>query len=241
MQISHLNSNSIRWRKAKTATLTLTLYSGGEKKEENNRRRKVSFFWSRRKRGKIFGEDLSKNCQGYWEVLVSVSVSRLLPIFGGFRIQRIWSPKKFRFGFPKIWSQKKSTGFGEFGLGKKVPVLVLENLVSAKKSRFRKIWYRKKSLGITFGQNFGIVIQWSLHNGNHDSGFEALFAVRNLRRLHGVIMKGFRISDDIVGVAPCFHTAPVFWCERSVEQGKTFFLFCGQLKPHKSEMKKATN
>ena len=155
MQISHLNSNSIRRRKAKTATLTLTLYSGGEKKEENNRRRKVSFFWSRRKRGKIFGEDLSKNCQGYWEVLVSVSVSRLLPIFGGFRIQRIWSPKKFRFGFPKIWSQKKSTGFGEFGLGKKVPVLVLENLVSAKKSRFRKIWYRKKSLGIGFGK-FGI-------------------------------------------------------------------------------------
>ena len=25
---------------------------------------------------------------------------------------------------------------------------------------FRKIWYQKKSLGIGFGQNFGIVIQW---------------------------------------------------------------------------------
>ena len=169
----------------------------------------------------------------YSKVLVSVSVSRLLPILGGFpfRIQRIWSPKKFRFWFPKIWSRKKSAGFGfgKFGLGKKVPVLVLENLVS------------EKSLGISFGQNFGIVIQWSLHNGYHDSGFEALFAVRILRRLHAVIMKGFRISDDLVGVAPCFHTAPVFWCERSVEQGKTFFLFCGQLKPNKSEMKKATN
>ena len=40
---------------------------------------------------------------------------------------------------------EKNLGFGEFGLGKK--------------SRFRKIWYRKKSLGIGFGQNFGIVIQ----------------------------------------------------------------------------------
>ena len=75
--------------------------------------------------------------------------------------------------------------FGEFGLGKKVSVLVSEDLVSEKnygfrlqriwsrkknqfrkiwyrkkKFRFRKIWYRKKSLGIGFGQNFGIVIQW---------------------------------------------------------------------------------
>ena len=52
-------------------------------------------------------------------------------------------------------------GFGEFGLGKKVSVLVSENLVWEKKSLFRfwKIRYRKKSLGIGFGQNFGIVIQ----------------------------------------------------------------------------------
>ena len=37
-------------------------------------------------------------------------------------------------------------GFGEFGLRKKVSVLVLENLVSEKKSRFRfrRIWSRKK-------------------------------------------------------------------------------------------------
>ena len=39
-------------------------------------------------------------------------------------------------------------------------VSVSENLVSEKKSRFRKIWYWKKSLGVGFGQNFGIVIQW---------------------------------------------------------------------------------
>ena len=51
--------------------------------------------------------------------------------------------------------------FGEFGLGKKVLFLILENMVPEKKSRFqfRKIWYQTKSLGISFGQNFGIVIQ----------------------------------------------------------------------------------
>ena len=72
-----------------------------------------------------------------------------------------------------------SEGFGiafqQFGLGKEVSVLVLENLVFEKKYlfRFRRIWSRKKSLGfisgkfgiekslgIGFGQNFGIVIQW---------------------------------------------------------------------------------
>ena len=36
-------------------------------------------------------------------------------------------------------------GLGKFGLGKK--------------SQFRKTWYQKKSLGISFGQNFGTVIQ----------------------------------------------------------------------------------
>ena len=43
-----------------------------------------------------------------------------------------------------------------------ISVSVSKNLVSEKKYRFRfrKIWYRKKSLGIGFGQNFGIVIQW---------------------------------------------------------------------------------
>ena len=57
--------------------------------------------------------------------------------------------KKSRFRFRKIWCWKKSlgTGFGKFGIGKKVSVSVLENLVS------------EKSLGIGFGQNFGIVIQ----------------------------------------------------------------------------------
>ena len=52
-------------------------------------------------------------------------------------------------------------GFEKFGFGKKVSVSVSEKFGLGKKSwfRFRKIWYRKKSLGIGFGQNFGIVIQ----------------------------------------------------------------------------------
>ena len=104
-----------------------------------------------------------------WEV--SVSVSRLLPIFGGFWfwIQRIGlgprlSENKSQFWFRKIWSQKKSLsfGFGKFGLGKKTigfgfgkfglgkKVSVSEILVSEKKSRYRfpsRFWYRHSVLG----------------------------------------------------------------------------------------------
>ena len=60
-----------------------------------------------------------------------VSVSRHLPIFEGIGI-----------------------GFGEFGLGKKVSVLVSENLVSEKKClfRFRKLWSQKKSRGLGFAK-----------------------------------------------------------------------------------------
>ena len=71
------------------------------------------------------------------------SVSRLLPIFWGFRFQ-----------FRRIWSQKKSLGFGKFGLGKKsrfrfrktVSVSVLENLVSEKSFSFGKFGLEKKGL-----------------------------------------------------------------------------------------------
>ena len=53
-------------------------------------------------------------------------------------------------------------GLETFAKFVRVSFSVSKNLVSEKKSqfRFRKIWYRKKSLGIGFGQNFGIVIQW---------------------------------------------------------------------------------
>ena len=67
------------------------------------------------------------------------SVSKLLPIFWG-----------FRFRFRKIWYRKKSFsfGFGKFGIGKKVSVS--EKFGLGKKSPFRKIWYWKKSIG--FGE-----------------------------------------------------------------------------------------
>ena len=52
----------------------------------------------------------------------------------------------FWFQFRRIWSRKK------------VLVSVSKNFVSEKKSRFRI--GIEKSLGIGFGQNFGIVIQW---------------------------------------------------------------------------------
>ena len=71
--------------------------------------------------------------------------------------ENLVSERKSRFRFRKIWSRKKSLGFG-FGKiwsRKKVLVSVSENLVSEKKSRFRKIWYRKKSLVIGF-RKFGI-------------------------------------------------------------------------------------
>ena len=46
-------------------------------------------------------------------------------------------------------------------VSEEISVLVSEKFDLGKKSwfQFRKIWYRKKSLGIGFGQNFGIVIQ----------------------------------------------------------------------------------
>ena len=66
---------------------------------------------------------------------VSVSVSKDLA-------------SKKSLGFVKFGLGKKSLGFGtgESGLGKNVSVLVLENLVSEKMSRFwfRRIWSRKK-------------------------------------------------------------------------------------------------
>ena len=52
------------------------------------------------------------------------------------------SEKKSRFRFWRIWSRKKSPGFGfgKFGLGKK------------SRFRFRRIWSRKKSFGfVKFG------------------------------------------------------------------------------------------
>ena len=56
-----------------------------------------------------------------------------------FQFREFWSlKKKYRFRFREIWCREKKYRF-----------------------RFRKIWSQKKSIGFGFGQNFGIVIQWS--------------------------------------------------------------------------------
>ena len=100
-------------------------------------------------------------------ILTDISVSSRDWHFG-FETSRFRNFCQFFEGF--------GIGFGKFGIGKKVSVSFSENLVSEKKVsvsvsenlvsekkyryRFRKIWYRKKSLGIGIGQTFGIVIQW---------------------------------------------------------------------------------
>ena len=90
---------SIRWRKAKTATLTLTLtfYSGGEEKEGKIIGGEYLFSGGkenqRRKRRKIFGEDLSRTLRS--------------PGFG-FCLETF---ANFLEGF--------GIGFGEFGLEEK--------------------------------------------------------------------------------------------------------------------------
>ena len=95
---------SIRWRKAKTATLTLTLtfYSGGEEKEGKYSEENIFFSGGkenqRRKRRKIFGEDLSRILRSlgfsfghetfanFWRVSVLVS-------------ENLVSEKSLGFGF----------------------------------------------------------------------------------------------------------------------------------------------
>ena len=71
------------------------------------------------------------------------------------------SEKKSLFRFWKNLVSEKSIGFafGKFGLGRKVSVSEKFGLGKKSRYRFRKIWYRKKSLGIGSGQIFGIVIQ----------------------------------------------------------------------------------
>ena len=84
----------------------------------------------RRKRRKIFGEDLSRILRSLgFGFCLSLGLHTFAIFWGVFGIR-----------------------FGEFGLGKKVSFLVLENLVSEKKSRFQfqRIWTRKKSL--SFGK-----------------------------------------------------------------------------------------
>ena len=65
------------------------------------------------------------------------------------------SEKSVSYSIVSLYSSSLSKASApSFGIGKKVLVLVSENLVSEKKSRFRfrKIWSRKKSIGFGFGK-----------------------------------------------------------------------------------------
>ena len=150
MQISYLNSNlfcfvPIFWmEESKDCYVDVDVYvyvffPGEEKGGKYSEKGKISFSGreeiQRRKRRKIFGEYISQNCQGYWEVLILVSVSRLLWIFG-----------KFRFWFRRIWSQKKVSVSENLVLKK---VSVSKNLASEKKFRYwfrSTFWYRHSVL-----------------------------------------------------------------------------------------------
>ena len=75
------------------------------------------------------------------------SVSKLLPIFEGFGFGKFGLEKKVSVSVLKKLVLEKSMGFsfGKFGFRKKVSVL--EKFGLGKKSRFRKVWSRKKSFG----------------------------------------------------------------------------------------------
>ena len=127
---------SIRWRKAKkTAQLTLTFYSGGEEKGGKYSEKENIFFWRRRKTEKEKDENIwRRSLQKLSRILRSLGFGLSLETVANF-----W----YRYRFWRIWSREKSIGFGfgEFGFGKKVSVLVSENLVSEKKSRY---WFQSK-------------------------------------------------------------------------------------------------
>ena len=81
------------------------LFSGGKENQ-------------RRKRREIFGEDLSRilrslgfdheTFSNFWRVSVLVSENLVSVLV----LENLVSKKKSRFGFRRIWSRKKSLGFG---------------------------------------------------------------------------------------------------------------------------------
>ena len=62
--------------------------------------------------------------------------------------------KKVSVSVSKKLVSEKSLGFGKFGFGKKVSVSVSKKFGLGKKSWFRKIWFRKNSLGFGFEKIF---------------------------------------------------------------------------------------
>ena len=112
------------------------------KEEENIRRGRISFFLEEmknreRKEGNIWRRFLQKLSR----ILKSLSFSLGLETIANFWRVSISVSENL------VLEKSMCFGFRKFGLGKKSLF------------RFWKIWYRKKSLGIGFGQNFGIVIQ----------------------------------------------------------------------------------
>ena len=112
------------------------------KEEENIRRGRISFFLEEmknreRKEGNIWRRFLQKLSS----ILKSLSFSLGLETFANFWRVSISVSENL------VLEKSMCFGFRKFGLGKKSLF------------RFWKIWYRKKSLSIGFGQNFGIVIQ----------------------------------------------------------------------------------
>ena len=115
-----------------------------------------------------------------WQFGVKTSRFRdFCQFFEGFSLgfRKFGLGKKSQFRFRKIWSRKKSLGFGKFGHEKKYwfrriwsrkkvsvsenlvskKVSVSENLISEKKSwfRFQRIWSREKRLGFGY-RKFGL-------------------------------------------------------------------------------------
>ena len=112
--------------------------------------------------------------QRYLAEIILTQLTIKVPNFGPKNSNFACKSQIFRISFQKML-RSLSLGLGLETFAKFLRVSVSKNLVSEKKVsvsvsekfglgkksrfRFRKIWYRKKSLGIGFGQNFGIVIQ----------------------------------------------------------------------------------
>ena len=100
--------------------------------------------------------------QRYLAEIILTQLTIKVPNFGPKNSNFACRSKIFKISFQKMLrSLGLGLGLETFAKFLRVSVSVSKNLVSEKKSRFRfrKIWYRKKSLGIGFGQNFGMVIQ----------------------------------------------------------------------------------
>ena len=134
---------SIRWRKVKTATLTLTFYSGGGKIQRTKLREKFG-------EGEYLFSGGEENREGkggkYLENIFSKIVKEI---------------KKSRFRSRDFCQVLE--GFVSVSENlvpeKKILVLVLENLVSEKSMGSGQNFVSEKSLCIGFGKYFGIVNQ----------------------------------------------------------------------------------